>query len=171
MDTHITVSEIMSIKFLGLLIDNKLTWKPYGTELTIKLNTACYIMRINKPMMSRESLITIYHSYFHSILRYGILFCGNTPISKDIFKIQKRIVRINTNKNRSESCRELFKNLRILNLTSQYIISILFLFFRKGANTCMLLCLIYREMLYLYVLLKRVAETRNTVFFSFVMCT
>ena len=63
MDTHITVSEIMSIKFLGLLIDNKLTWKPYGRELAIKLNRACYIMRIIKPMMSRESLITIYHVF------------------------------------------------------------------------------------------------------------
>jgi len=116
----------MSIKFLGLLIDNKLTWKPYGRELAIKLNRACYIMRIIKLLMSHESVITIYHSYFHSILRYSILFWGNTPISKDIFKIQKRIVRIITNKNRSESCRELFKNLKILTLTSQYTISILF---------------------------------------------
>ena len=131
MDTHVTVSETVipettSIKFLGLLIDNKLTWKPYGRELAIKLNRACYIMRILKPMMSRESLITIYHSYFHSILRYGILFWGNTPISKDIFKIQKRIVRIIIDKNRRESCRELFKNLKILTLTSQYIMYVLF---------------------------------------------
>ena len=84
-----------------------------------------YIMRILKPMISCESLITIYHSYFHSILRYGILFWGNTPISKDIFKIQKRTVRIITDKNRRESFRELFKNLKILTLTSQYIISVL----------------------------------------------
>ena len=101
--------------------------KPYGRERAIKLNRACYIMRIIKPMMSRESLITIYHSYFHSILRYGILFWRNTPISKDIFKIQKRIVRIITNKNRRESCRELFKNLKILTLNSQYNIPTFFL--------------------------------------------
>ena len=66
-------------------------------------------------------LLQYNHSYFHSVLRYGILFWGNSPICRDIFRIQKRAMRITTSKGRRESCRELFKELKILTLPSQYI--------------------------------------------------
>jgi hypothetical protein len=42
-------------------------------------------------------------------------------ISNDIFKIQKRIIRILNNKSKRDSCRHLFKQLQILTLPSQYI--------------------------------------------------
>jgi hypothetical protein len=59
--------------------------------------------------------------YFHSILSYGIIFCGNSAYSSNIFKIQKRIIRIIMR----GSCRQLFRNLKILPLKSQYIFSLL----------------------------------------------
>ena len=66
-----------------------------------------------------------YFSYFHSIMSYGIIFWGNSHHSVNIFKIQKRIIRIITNPSRYDTCRPLFKRLRILPLPSQYIFSIL----------------------------------------------
>jgi hypothetical protein len=42
-----------------------------------------------------------------------------------VFKIQKRILRVITNAGRRDSCRELYKNLQILTLPSQYIHSLL----------------------------------------------
>jgi len=56
---------------------------------------------------------------------YGIIFWGNSHHNVNIFKIQKRIIRIITNSNRYDTCRPLFKQLRILPLPSQYIFSIL----------------------------------------------
>jgi hypothetical protein len=53
------------------------------------------------------------------------MFWGNSAESDDIFKIQKRIIRIIMNSNKNVSYRELFKKLRILPLQSQYIYSIL----------------------------------------------
>jgi len=52
-DIQVSISESIipdttSIKFLGLLIDNKLKWKAYGKELAKKLNKACYAFRIVK---------------------------------------------------------------------------------------------------------------------------
>jgi len=119
------IPDTTSIKFLCLLIDNKLRWKTYGNELAKKLNKACYAIRIVKSSVSSKSLTSIYHSYFHSLLSCGILFWGNSPICRDIFRIQKRAIRIITNKGRRESCRELFKELKILTLPSQYIHSVL----------------------------------------------
>jgi hypothetical protein len=67
-----------------------------------------------------------YFSYFHSILSYGIIFWGNSAYSSNIFKIQKRIIRIIMNARNRDSCRsQLFKNLKILPLKSQCIFSLL----------------------------------------------
>jgi hypothetical protein len=74
-----------SIKLLGLLLDNKLTWKAHSRELAIKLNKACYAIRAIKSLVSLKVLISIYFSYFHSLLTYGVIFWGNSPISEDIF--------------------------------------------------------------------------------------
>jgi len=67
----------------------------------------------------------VYFSYFHSILSYGIIFGGNSVHSKYIFKIKKRTTRVITNSGMRDSCHELFKNLQILPLASQYILSLL----------------------------------------------
>ena len=39
-------------------------------------------------------LSIIYHSLFHSIMSYGIIFWGNSSHSSVIFKIQKRVIEI-----------------------------------------------------------------------------
>ena len=113
-DTHVIVIDNVipnstSINLLGLLLDNKLMWKAYSRELAIKLNKACYSIRAIKSLVSLKALISIYFSYFHSLLMYGIIFWGNSLVSKDIFKIQKRAIRIIANKCRRESCKHIFK--------------------------------------------------------------
>jgi hypothetical protein len=60
----------------------------------------------------------------HSIITYGIIFSGNSPYSINIFRIQKRVIRIITYAKPRDSCRELFKDLKILPLYSQYIFSL-----------------------------------------------
>jgi hypothetical protein len=75
----------------------------------------------------------VYHSLFHSILSYGIMFWGNSPHSPVIFKMQKRVIRTLMGIGYRESCRELFKELKILTLSSQYIFSLLlFVFYNRG---------------------------------------
>jgi hypothetical protein len=58
-------------------------------------------------------------------MSYGIIFWGNSSYSIKIFKLQKRVIRIITGAKNRDSCRELFKNLKILTLVSQYIFSVL----------------------------------------------
>jgi hypothetical protein len=76
-------------------------------------------------------LLKLYFSYFHSMM-YGVIFWGNSCVSKDIFIIQKIIIRILTNKSRRDSCRHLFKQLQILTLPSQYIYSLLIFVIKNG---------------------------------------
>jgi hypothetical protein len=73
----------------------------------------------------------IYRSPFHSIMSYGIMFWGNSPHSHVIFKMQKMVLRILIGIGYRESCRESFKELKILALSSQYIFSLLFVFHNR----------------------------------------
>jgi hypothetical protein len=82
-------------------------------------------MRAIKPFMSLDVMKMVYHAYVHSILNYGIIFWGNASLSVNIFKIQKRIIRVISGVGKFSSCRDLFKKLQILPLPSQYIFSLL----------------------------------------------
>jgi hypothetical protein len=71
------------------------------------------------------NLRTIYFSYFHSIITYGIIFWDNSSDSYNIFKLQKRTMRIIMIIGNRISCHELFKKLNVLPLYSLYILSLL----------------------------------------------
>ena len=119
------ISNISTLKFLGLLIDDKLTCKNHIEMIMPKLSAACFVIRVVKPCMTHDTLKMIYSSYFHSIMSYGLTFWGNSSCSSSIFKIQERIIRIVMNAGTRDSCKELFKILKILPLQSKYILSLM----------------------------------------------
>jgi len=58
-------------------------------------------------------------------MSYGIMFWGNFSHSSVIFKMQKRVIRIIMGYGYREPYRELFKELKILTLSSQCVFSLL----------------------------------------------
>jgi hypothetical protein len=119
------IIEIPHINFLGLEIDNLLLWNLHIDKVINKLTTICYMLRAVKPYLSISSLKMIYYSLFHSVLSYGIIFWGHSPSTQRLFVLQKRAVRLMTGQGNRASCRNIFKQLEILPLKSQYIYSIL----------------------------------------------
>ena len=91
----------------------------------IRLSSTCYAIKVITPLTSEDTFKLIYHSHVHSVITYGIIFWGNSPHNNDIFKIQKRIIRIMTKSRSRVFCRRSFKRLEIPLLHSQYIFSIL----------------------------------------------
>jgi hypothetical protein len=112
-------------RFLGLTINCTLTWTNHIDLLTNKLSSTCFLIRNIKPYIPFSALKMIYHSFFHSVMSYGIIFWGNSKHSQIIFKMQKRVVRTLMGCGYRDSCRGLFRELKILTLTSQYILSVL----------------------------------------------
>jgi len=127
------INNVYYTKFLGLTLDSTLSWKPHTDQLISKLNSACYVIRFLKSIISLENLRMIYSSSVHSIISYSIIFWSNSTYSNTIFKLQKRVIRIMINAGNRESCRELFQKLNFLPLYSQYILSLL-LFVVKNIN-------------------------------------
>jgi hypothetical protein len=111
------------VKFLGITIDNTLSWKQHIDTITPKLNKTCYIIRRSKLRLSHIALKMVCYAFFHSVMSYGLIFWGNSTNS--VFKLQKRFIRILMGARNSVSCRDFFKLLKILHLSAQYIYSLL----------------------------------------------
>lgn len=45
-----------NLKFLGLVIDNTVSWKSHVEMITLKSNQACSMIRITRSVLSLESL-------------------------------------------------------------------------------------------------------------------
>jgi uncharacterized protein YlbG (UPF0298 family) len=72
------ITTAKDIKFLLLIIENSLTWEGHIEEVIKKLSTACYMLRNIKPSVSINILKSIYYSYFHSLMTYGLMYWGNS---------------------------------------------------------------------------------------------
>jgi len=49
-------------KFLGLIIDDYLSWKAHKDQMMYKLNTTCFVIRTIQ-VMSQETLRMVYFAY------------------------------------------------------------------------------------------------------------
>jgi hypothetical protein len=118
------INSIFSTKFLGVIVDGALIWKNHIDVLMKKLSKACYVSRSMKHYRSISALKVIYYSFFHSLMSYGI-FWGNSTRSSVIFLHQKKAIRMMLGYSNRISCRNIFKELGILPLASQYIFSLI----------------------------------------------
>ena len=92
----IPIKQVTETKFLGVIIDDKLSWTPHIDKLTKKLNSICgRIYRIKNSLPS-QLYKQIYHTLFESHLGYGITVWGGVSINKlsPLFLAQKKCVRI-----------------------------------------------------------------------------
>jgi hypothetical protein len=94
-------------------------------KLVIKLSKLCFAIKTIKSFVYKNIVKTMYFSYMHSSLKYGILFWGYVRNLKKVFKLQKRAVRLIANISSTTSCKPYFKKLKIMTLPYIYIYEIL----------------------------------------------
>lgn len=122
---HTSLSQVPSTKFLGLHIDNDLSWKSHVDYLSSKLSSLCFALYRLREVTQRSICLTFYHSNLLSRLRYGIIFWGISPHASRLFKLQKRAVRNIVGATRIQSCKPIFKKLNLLPLPCIYIYEVL----------------------------------------------
>lgn len=115
------IEEVEHIKFLGLTIDSKLTWKEHASILIKKLSRFAFALFKLKKVVSQAAVIAAYYGYVDSTLRYGVIFWANSCEKNNVFKAQKRCIRSMCNLKQTDSCKPHFKSLRILTLPCLYI--------------------------------------------------
>lgn len=110
-----------SVKYLGVYLDSLLTWKPQVDFLCSKLSRNTYALRRIYQTVGLEVARTAYFALFHSVMSYAAEVWARSAHAHKVFVLQKRAVRILTNRSHRESCRGAFKQTGILTLAAVYI--------------------------------------------------
>ena len=83
------------VKFLGLLLDSHLSWKPHITELAKKLSRTVGLFYKIRHYAPEDTLKLLYYCIFFPFLPYGIHVWGLTypTYFETVFILQKRILK------------------------------------------------------------------------------
>jgi hypothetical protein len=110
------------VKFLGIQITEQLSWNTHIKFICSNLNKAYFIIKTLKETTSYKITRLIHYSYFQSRLKYGIIFWRAAKNSINVFRIQKRVIRLIAGVNKRTSCRLIVSQYKILTLPSLYIL-------------------------------------------------
>ena len=115
----LTLSE--SVKYLGVILDQSLSWNPHINNLSTKLKNANGIISKVRHVLPISVLLSIYNALFSSHLTYACqCWCQNINTKSDrILKLQKRCVRLLTFSKYDTPSSPLFHFLNILKINDQ----------------------------------------------------
>jgi Reverse transcriptase (RNA-dependent DNA polymerase) len=129
------LEQVYDIPFLGIIIDQKLSWNLHIDYLSKKILSGLYVLKMLTHHRNKELMLLAYFALVESHIRYGICAWGNSSQKNldRILKYQKRAIRIIVGLKSGESCREHFVNLNILTVPSIYIQSVIMLAVSNGS--------------------------------------
>ena len=128
------INNVEYTKFLGIWLDKNLKWSTHTQKLANKLCKICFALRIVSRVLGIETVRTLYHAYFQSLLSYGLIFWGHSSNAESIFKLQKRAIRAIMQVTKTTSCKQYFKSLHVLPLPCLYIYETL-VYMKSNSNT------------------------------------
>ena len=99
-----------------------------------KLSTAGFVIRQLFYVLNLENFMNGIFCLFHSVVRYGIIFWGNSTNSCKVFKLQKTVKRIMPGAEPRAPCRGLFRRLKILPVPCQYILPLMLFIIDNSSN-------------------------------------
>ena len=90
------MKQVVEIKFLGVIIDQHLSWKSHIGFVSKKISKTVGIIAKARFYLSSKSLLTLYYSLVYSYLTYCNVAWSSTYCSSlnCIYLLQKRIVRL-----------------------------------------------------------------------------
>ena len=118
--------EETSTKFLGIYIDDSLSWKHHIANVNSKMSRAIFAIKQVKKFLPYSSLRTLYYALVHPHMSYGILAWGSASSSliNKTFLLQKRALRTIHNAPYNSHTDPLFKSSGILKLMDLYELQI-----------------------------------------------
>ena len=128
--------ECTSIKFLGVCIQEHLTWSRHINHLISKLCSVLGTVIKVKSLLSKKSLLLLYHSLINSQLSYCILnWCyGNKTLVKRLQRLCYKFVELISGINSNSSVCDIMKENKLLTI-DQLLTKELIVFMFKQKNS------------------------------------
>ncbi len=114
----ICTETVNKTKFLGVLIDNKLSWKDHIYYICNKIAKGIGIIKKVRDVLNKDTLLSLYYTFIYPYLTYCNLVWGraaNIHLSR-LYLLQKRIIRIICNTHFLAHTEPLFKKCKVLNI-------------------------------------------------------
>ena len=92
------ITRVPVARFLGIMIDEKLSWAVHIEKLNSKMSRNLGILRSLKKTLPKKALLTLYHSFIQSHLNFCSIIwgLGSKNSLKKLFVTQKKAVRMIT---------------------------------------------------------------------------
>ena len=126
------VHRVHESKFLGVIIDDKLSFRSHIKQVENKVSKGLYALRTAKHFLPKKHLNLIYHALIAPHLTYGSVYWQSTTknhLSK-LTVLQKKAVRIINKAEYNAPSAPIFKELRILPLQQLHTFELLKLMYR-----------------------------------------
>ena len=120
------LEQVDNTKFLGVYIDQHLTWKTHVNFITAKISKSVGLLYKAKYYLPSKSLLTLYYALVYPYLTYCNLIWASTYVTnlQRIYLLQKRAVRAISRADYKASSKPLFANLKILDVFSIYSLQV-----------------------------------------------
>ena len=114
------IKQVTETKFLGVLIDQHLSWKPHIDFVSKQISKSVRIIAKARFYLSSQTLMTLYYSLVYPFLTYcnvawSSTYCSNLNC---IYLLKKRLVRLITKAHYLANTVPLFSQLKVLDLFS-----------------------------------------------------
>jgi hypothetical protein len=131
------IAKVESTKFLGVIIDSKMTWSEHIQYIKGKISRSIGMLYKARKVFSSCTLNTLYYSLIYPYLTYCIEVWGKASniYLSSIYKLQKRVVRIIVSAPYAAHTLPIFLKLKILPLEKIYIYRIILFMYKYVCGT------------------------------------
>ena len=126
------IDEVQEFNFLGITIDQNITWTPHIRKISIKISRVIGVLRKLKYIFLQHILRLIYNSLIHPHLIYGLNLWGFKH--KRITILQKKAIRILAFRPYISHSTSAFKELKIPMLKDLYTIQLYKIYYKNIHN-------------------------------------
>ena len=124
------------IKFLGITLEENLTWSQHINEVVNKLKRLFHIFYNIRDYLTKENIKTIYYTMIYSRIKYGITTYGNDGSYKlnKIQVLQNQLLKVLLKKDYRSPTDQLHKSMDILkvnDIAEQEIVTFVHNYFRN----------------------------------------
>ena len=131
-----SLERVFNTKFLGVFVDDALSWKYHVSQISIKVSRNIGILNRVKFLLSQDVLLSLYYTMIHPHLLYCNIVWGGasqTTLNK-LTCLQKRAIRLITRSEFRATTSPLFKQHGILKLNDIHKLQIYMFMFKCKYN-------------------------------------
>lgn len=121
------IERVEQYKYLGVIIDYKLSWVPHVQYVKKRLRKMIYAFAQLRQVLSLDQCRTVYFSYVQSILQYGILAWGgaSSAVLEPLAVTQRAIIKTILNKGKRYSTQTLYNDFPVHTVRKIYLKTLL----------------------------------------------